>query len=116
MWSRRTGGGRDASAPRRSVIRRGVVLPARDPPGEARHRAVLCTGVVAAWRSADPRAHLRRVDPIMTAFVSESADVAGSAVVGAGSRIWHLAQIGDQAVLGASCVVGRGAYVGPGVR
>ena len=52
----------------------------------------------------------------MTAFVSESADVAGSAVVGPGSRIWHLAQIGDKTVLGASCVVGRGAYVGPGVR
>ena len=30
--------------------------------------------------------------------------------------IWHLAQLGDEAVLGASCVVGRGAYVGPGVR
>jgi UDP-2-acetamido-3-amino-2,3-dideoxy-glucuronate N-acetyltransferase len=52
----------------------------------------------------------------VTAFVSESADVAGSAVVGPGTRIWHLAQIGDEAVLGASCVVGRGAYVGPGVR
>jgi UDP-2-acetamido-3-amino-2,3-dideoxy-glucuronate N-acetyltransferase len=52
----------------------------------------------------------------MSVFVSESADVAGSAVVGPGSRIWHLGQIGDEAVLGASCVVGRGAYVGPGVR
>jgi UDP-2-acetamido-3-amino-2,3-dideoxy-glucuronate N-acetyltransferase len=52
----------------------------------------------------------------VSVFVSESADVAGSAVVGPDSRIWHLAQIGDEAVLGASCVVGRGAYVGPGVR
>jgi acetyltransferase-like isoleucine patch superfamily enzyme len=49
-------------------------------------------------------------------FVSASADVAETAVIGPGSRIWHLAQIGDEAVLGASCVVGRGAYVGPGVR
>lgn len=52
----------------------------------------------------------------MSVFVSASANVADSAVVGPGSRIWHLAQIGDEAVLGASCVVGRGAYVGPGVR
>jgi UDP-2-acetamido-3-amino-2,3-dideoxy-glucuronate N-acetyltransferase len=52
----------------------------------------------------------------VSVFVSASADVADSAVIGPGSRIWHLAQIGDEAVLGASCVVGRGAYVGPGVR
>jgi UDP-2-acetamido-3-amino-2,3-dideoxy-glucuronate N-acetyltransferase len=48
--------------------------------------------------------------------VSESADVADSAVVGPGSRVWHLAQVRERAVLGASCVVGRGAYVGPDVR
>jgi UDP-2-acetamido-3-amino-2,3-dideoxy-glucuronate N-acetyltransferase len=52
----------------------------------------------------------------VSVYVAASADVADSAVVGPGSRIWHLAQIGEEAVLGASCVVGRGAYVGPGVR
>jgi len=52
----------------------------------------------------------------MATAVSESADVAESAVVGPGSRVWHLAQVRERAVLGASCVVGRGAYVGPDVR
>jgi UDP-2-acetamido-3-amino-2,3-dideoxy-glucuronate N-acetyltransferase len=37
----------------------------------------------------------------MSVFVSASADVADSAVVGPSSRIWHLAQISDEAVLGA---------------
>jgi acetyltransferase-like isoleucine patch superfamily enzyme len=47
--------------------------------------------------------------------VSATADVADSARLGAGTRIWHLAQVCDGAVLGRSCVLGRGAYVGPGV-
>lgn len=52
----------------------------------------------------------------MIELVSASADVADSAVIGAGSRVWHLAQVREGAVLGASCTVGRGAYIGPGVR
>ncbi len=49
-------------------------------------------------------------------MISASAEVAGTASVGDGSRIWHLAQIEEGAVLGRSCVVGRGAYVGPRVH
>jgi UDP-2-acetamido-3-amino-2,3-dideoxy-glucuronate N-acetyltransferase len=49
------------------------------------------------------------------ATVSATADVADSARLGTGTRIWHLAQVCDGAVLGRSCVLGRGAYVGPGV-
>lgn len=48
--------------------------------------------------------------------VSTTADVAGSASIGPGSRIWHLAQVGENAAIGRGCVIGRGAYVGPGVR
>ena len=48
--------------------------------------------------------------------VSATADVADSARIGLGSRVWHLAQVGEDAVLGRACVVGRGAYIGPGVR
>ncbi len=48
-------------------------------------------------------------------MVRASADVADSARLGAGSRVWHLAQVEADAVLGTSCVLGRGAYVGPGV-
>ena len=44
-----------------------------------------------------------------------SADVDVSASVGAGSSVWHLAQIRERAVLGVGCTVGRGAYIGSGV-
>lgn len=50
------------------------------------------------------------------ARVMASADVDDRARVGAGTTVWHLAQVREEAVLGANCVVGRGAYVGPGVR
>jgi UDP-2-acetamido-3-amino-2,3-dideoxy-glucuronate N-acetyltransferase len=46
--------------------------------------------------------------------VQASADVDDRATIGSGSRIWHLAQIRENAVLGVNCTVGRGAYVGPG--
>lgn len=47
--------------------------------------------------------------------ITESADVADSARIGAGSSIWHLAQVREDAVLGENTVVGRGAYIGTGV-
>jgi acetyltransferase-like isoleucine patch superfamily enzyme len=50
------------------------------------------------------------------AVVEPSADVADSAVLGAGTRVWHLAQVREDAVLGEGCIVGRGAYIGTGVR
>ncbi len=47
--------------------------------------------------------------------VQPTADVDDSAVLGSGTRVWHLAQIREHARLGRNCIVGRGAYVGPGV-
>jgi UDP-2-acetamido-3-amino-2,3-dideoxy-glucuronate N-acetyltransferase len=47
--------------------------------------------------------------------VHSAADVDESAVLGARTTVWHLAQIRENARLGADCIVGRGAYVGPGV-
>jgi UDP-2-acetamido-3-amino-2,3-dideoxy-glucuronate N-acetyltransferase len=47
--------------------------------------------------------------------VAATADVDPSAVIGKGTRIWHLAQVREDASLGSGCIVGRGAYVGPGV-
>jgi UDP-2-acetamido-3-amino-2,3-dideoxy-glucuronate N-acetyltransferase len=47
--------------------------------------------------------------------VLPTADVDDSAVLGAGTTVWHLAQIRENARLGRDCIVGRGAYVGPGV-
>ena len=49
-------------------------------------------------------------------LVEPSADVAPDAQLGDGSRVWHLAQVRELAVLGRRCTVGRGAYVGAGVR
>ncbi|GAA4908240.1 acetyltransferase-like isoleucine patch superfamily enzyme [Stackebrandtia albiflava] len=51
----------------------------------------------------------------MNPHVSATADVDDSATIGGGSRIWHLAQVRDAAVVGRDCVVGRGAYIGSGV-
>lgn len=48
--------------------------------------------------------------------VAESADVSDKAEIGDGSKIWHLAQVREQAELGANCIVGRGAYIGTGVK
>ena len=47
--------------------------------------------------------------------VHPAADVDDSAVLGAGTTVWHLAQIREKAQLGRDCIVGRGAYIGPGV-
>ncbi|MEU4695293.1 acyltransferase [Actinoplanes sp. NPDC023714] len=47
--------------------------------------------------------------------VAPTADVDDRAAIGAGTRIWHLAQVREDATLGRNCNVGRGAYVGPGV-
>lgn len=43
-------------------------------------------------------------------------DVDPGAVVGEGTRIWHLAQIREGAQIGKNCVIGRGAYIGQGVK
>jgi UDP-2-acetamido-3-amino-2,3-dideoxy-glucuronate N-acetyltransferase len=48
-------------------------------------------------------------------LVHPSADVDLGAVLGPGTRVWHLAQVREGARLGHECIVGRGAYVGPGV-
>ena len=49
------------------------------------------------------------------AIIEASADVAPSAVIGDGGRVWHLAQVRENAVLGLGCIIGRGAYIGSGV-
>jgi UDP-2-acetamido-3-amino-2,3-dideoxy-glucuronate N-acetyltransferase len=44
-----------------------------------------------------------------------TADVDERAEIGAGTRVWHLAQVREDARIGRGCIIGRGAYVGPGV-
>ncbi|WP_410549288.1 acyltransferase [Arthrobacter sp. SIMBA_036] len=59
---------------------------------------------------------LNEEGPSPVIVVAESADVSDQAVIGDGSKIWHLAQVREQAELGVNCIVGRGAYVGTGVK
>jgi UDP-2-acetamido-3-amino-2,3-dideoxy-glucuronate N-acetyltransferase len=47
--------------------------------------------------------------------IQASADVDECAEIGAGSLVWHLAQVRENARVGADCTIGRGAYIGPGV-
>jgi len=49
-------------------------------------------------------------------FVHPSAFVADDAVLGPGTKVWHLAQVREGAIIGADCILGKGAYVGEGVR
>lgn len=48
--------------------------------------------------------------------IVDSADVSADAVIGAGSSIWHLAQVREGVKMGENCIVGRGAYIGTGVE
>ncbi|SIN90916.1 acyltransferase [Agromyces cerinus] len=47
--------------------------------------------------------------------VAASAQIDPSATIGDGTRIWHLSQLREHAVVGSDCTIGRGVYIGPGV-
>ena len=47
--------------------------------------------------------------------IADSADVDERARIGAGTLVWHLVQVREDAVVGEQCVISRGAYIGPGV-
>lgn len=51
----------------------------------------------------------------MPEFVASSADIADSATIGKGVKIWHLAQVRERAEIGDGTIIGRGAYVDHGV-
>ena len=51
----------------------------------------------------------------MTTFIHESADIGDRVTTGNNAKIWHYAQVREDAVLGEGCVIGRGAYIGTGV-
>ena len=48
-------------------------------------------------------------------FSDGSADIDDRVEIGAGTSVWHLVQIRENARIGENCVIGRGAYIGPGV-
>src|SRR6188768_4000508 len=51
-----------------------------------------------------------------TGYVHATADVADSATISTGAKIWHYAQVREDAHVGENVIVGRGAYVGTGVE
>lgn len=44
-------------------------------------------------------------------YIHPTADVSPRATLGAGTKIWHQAQVREGAVLGRNCILGKGAYV-----
>ena len=52
----------------------------------------------------------------MKPHIEPSADVDLTAVIGDGTKVWHLSQIRESAEIGINCIIGRGSYVGPNVR
>ena len=52
----------------------------------------------------------------MATTIAASADVDATATIGDGSKIWHLVQVRDGALIGKNCIVSRGAYIGSGVK
>lgn len=49
-------------------------------------------------------------------YVHPTADVSDKAAIGAGTKIWHQAQVREGAAIGKQCILGKGAYVDAGVR
>ena len=48
--------------------------------------------------------------------VHPTADVSPEAQIGAGTSIWHQAQVREGAHIGRGCIIGKGAYIDFGVR
>lgn len=49
-------------------------------------------------------------------YIHPTADVSAEARLGAGTKVWHQAQVREGAVLGRNCIVGKGVYVDFGVQ
>ena len=52
----------------------------------------------------------------MSLFVHATADIGDHVTLGDNTKVWHYAQVRENANLGQGCVVGRGAYIGTGVH
>lgn len=63
-------------------------------------------------RTSPPR---RKKGSDVLVSIAPGADVSHEATLGVGTKIWHLAQVRERAVIGDNCIIGRGAYIGTGV-
>lgn len=52
----------------------------------------------------------------MAPFIHETAEVAASARIGEGTRIWHHCQVRPEAEIGENCNIGKGVYIDAGVH
>jgi UDP-2-acetamido-3-amino-2,3-dideoxy-glucuronate N-acetyltransferase len=43
--------------------------------------------------------------------IHPSADVSPQAIIGAGTRVWHQAQVREGAQIGENCIIGKGVYI-----
>jgi UDP-2-acetamido-3-amino-2,3-dideoxy-glucuronate N-acetyltransferase len=98
-----------ASSPWRQHILRGAA------PGRlssvAGIRTMQGAGVWDMGGSASPDRAVSGDASALGIRIQASADVHDQALIGAGTSVWHLAQIREGAQLGRGCIVGRGAYV-----
>jgi UDP-2-acetamido-3-amino-2,3-dideoxy-glucuronate N-acetyltransferase len=60
--------------------------------------------------------HDIQTESSLTALIAGGADVAESARIGSGCRVWDGARIREGAELGESCIIGGGAFIDVGVR
>jgi UDP-2-acetamido-3-amino-2,3-dideoxy-glucuronate N-acetyltransferase len=44
-------------------------------------------------------------------FIHDTAEVDGTAVIGAGTKIWNNVQVREKTVIGKDCIVGKSAYI-----
>ena len=49
-------------------------------------------------------------------FIHPTAEVSPKATLGPGTKVWHQAQVRENAVLGSNCILGKGTYVDFGVQ
>jgi UDP-2-acetamido-3-amino-2,3-dideoxy-glucuronate N-acetyltransferase len=49
-------------------------------------------------------------------YIHSTAEVSERATIGAGTRIWHQAQIREGVVIGKQCILGKGVYLDKDVR
>lgn len=49
-------------------------------------------------------------------YIHPTADVSPRATLGEGTRVWHEAQVREDAVIGRNCILGKGVYIDFGVQ
>lgn len=95
----------------------GVTIPDHVLAGARHADDLLCYLATAAADAARDGEPAEGTDPPpSTPPWTALGVVDDGAVIGAGSRLWHQAQVAAGARVGADCTLGKGAYVGTGSR